>query len=51
VAITLPLGTEFQFRVVGEVPLEFLCFTTPPWPGADEAVAVRGHWTPTAAAP
>ncbi len=48
-AITLPLGTEFQFRVTGEEPLEFLCFTTPPWPGEDEAVVVAGRWPPTAA--
>ena len=44
VAITLPLGTEFQFRVVGDAPLAFLCVTVPPWPGPDEAVAVEGHW-------
>ena len=49
VSITLPLGTEFQFRAVGDAPLEFLCCTIPPWPGADEAVAVTGRWTPTAA--
>ena len=44
VAITLPLGTEFQFQVVGNAPLEFVCFTTPPWPGEDEAVIVAGRW-------
>lgn len=49
VSITLPLGTAFQFRVVGDAPLQFLCCTIPPWPGEDEAVAVTGHWTPTAA--
>ena len=47
-AVTLPLGTEFQFRVTGDRPLELLCFTTPPWPGADEAVVVEGRWMPTA---
>ena len=51
VSVTLPLGTEFQFRVIGDAPLEFVCFTVPPWPGEDEAVVVRGRWTPTAAAP
>jgi len=48
VSVSLPLGTEFQFRVVGDAPLEFLCVTLPPWPGPDEAVAIEGHWTPTA---
>lgn len=47
VAITLPLGTEFQFRVTGDAPLTFVCFTTPPWPGEDEAVVVEGRWTPS----
>ncbi len=36
----IPTGTDFQFRSTGSEPLRFLCFTPPPWPGDDEAVAV-----------
>ena len=47
-SLTIPLGTDFQFRNTGEVPLEFIIATTPPWPGEDEAVAVdTGQWTLT----
>ena len=45
VAVTLSLGTEFQFRLIGDAPLEFVCCTMPPWPGEDEAVYVEGPWT------
>lgn len=41
-SLTIPLGTQFQFRNTGEVPLEFIIATTPPWPGADEAVVLDG---------
>ncbi len=44
VSVTIPLGVEFQFRSTGAVPLELVIATTPPWPGADEAVAVDGIW-------
>lgn len=44
-SLTIPLGTDFQFRNTGEVPLEFIIATTPPWPGEDEAVALdTGAW-------
>ena len=44
-SLTIPLGTEFQFRNTGDAPLEFVIATAPPWPGADEAVAVdAGRW-------
>ncbi len=44
-SLTIPLGTDFQFRNTGDVPLEFIIATTPPWPGEDEAVPLdRGHW-------
>jgi len=46
-AATIPLGTEFQFRATGEQPLEIVITTMPPWPGADEAVPVNGHWEPS----
>jgi len=46
VSLTIPLGTAFQFRNTGAVPLEFIIATTPPWPGEDEAVALdAGRWT------
>ena len=45
VSLTIPLGTAFQFRNTGAVPLEFIIATTPPWPGEDEAVALdAGRW-------
>ncbi len=48
-AHTIPLGTAFQFRNTGEVPLDILIVTMPPWPGEEEAVRVADHW-PTAEA-
>jgi mannose-6-phosphate isomerase-like protein (cupin superfamily) len=47
VAITIPTGTHFQFRCDGGEPLEAIAVTMPPWPGADEAIVVRGIWKPT----
>jgi len=48
-SLTIPLGTDFQFRSTGAVPLEFIIATTPPWPGEDEAVTLDdGHWDWTA---
>lgn len=38
--VVISTGVSFQFRTVGEAPLRFLCFTSPPWPGDDEAEAV-----------
>ena len=42
--LTIPVGTHFQFRTTGRVPLRIVIATTPPWPGADEAVRVEDHW-------
>jgi mannose-6-phosphate isomerase-like protein (cupin superfamily) len=42
--ITIPLGTHFQFRALAGTPLAAVAATIPPWPGADEAVAVTGPW-------
>jgi len=47
VCITIPLGTQFQFRATGEEPLAAIGATIPPWPGAGEAVIVSGPWAPT----
>ncbi|MDE2950156.1 MAG: cupin domain-containing protein [Chloroflexota bacterium] len=45
VSLTIPLGTHFQFRNTGDVPLEFVIATTPPWPGEDEAIVLEaGCW-------
>jgi mannose-6-phosphate isomerase-like protein (cupin superfamily) len=46
-ALTIPVGTEFQFRTTGAQALEILITTMPPWPGADEAVPVENHWAPS----
>jgi mannose-6-phosphate isomerase-like protein (cupin superfamily) len=35
--IVIPAGWRFQFRAAPDTALTFLCYTTPPWPGADEA--------------
>ncbi len=48
VALTIPVGTRFQFRASGGEPLTIVAVTMPPWPGDDEAVAVDGPWEPTA---
>jgi mannose-6-phosphate isomerase-like protein (cupin superfamily) len=45
VASTIPRGVAFQFRATGPESLEVVITTMPPWPGADEAVPVDGHWT------
>jgi mannose-6-phosphate isomerase-like protein (cupin superfamily) len=46
VCLSVPLGTHFQFRNDGDVPLEFVIATMPPWPGDDEAIPVPGYWPP-----
>jgi mannose-6-phosphate isomerase-like protein (cupin superfamily) len=47
VSITIPTGTQFQFRNDGDEALEAIGLTMPPWPGADEAFQVKGIWEPT----
>jgi mannose-6-phosphate isomerase-like protein (cupin superfamily) len=46
VCVDIPLGTAFQYRCSGSVPLVFTCTAMPPWPGDDEAVIVDGPWVP-----
>ena len=48
IALSIPLGTAFQFRATGERALEVVIVTIPPWPGQDEALPARGAWPPTA---
>ncbi len=44
VSITIPVGTQFQFRSSGFGALKAVAITMPPWPGDDEAVFVEGKW-------
>src|ERR1700720_11828 len=37
VCLTIPLGTDFQFRADRIAPLAFVAATMPPWPGETEA--------------
>jgi mannose-6-phosphate isomerase-like protein (cupin superfamily) len=46
VCVDIPLGTAFQYRCTGDVPLVFTCTALPPWPGDDEAVIIDGPWAP-----
>jgi mannose-6-phosphate isomerase-like protein (cupin superfamily) len=48
VSISIPTGTQFQFRSDSNEPLEAVGVTMPPWPGVDEAVVIEGVWEPTA---
>jgi mannose-6-phosphate isomerase-like protein (cupin superfamily) len=47
VCVTIPLGTRFQFRSIGEEPLSALGVTMPPWPGEGETIFVQGKWDAT----
>jgi mannose-6-phosphate isomerase-like protein (cupin superfamily) len=49
VCLTIPLGTLFQFRSIGQEPLRAVAVTMPLWPGDGEAVIVSGEWQPTIA--
>ncbi len=49
VCVTIPVGTDFQFRCDGDAPLEVIAVTMPPWPGDDEAERVMGRWQATVA--
>jgi mannose-6-phosphate isomerase-like protein (cupin superfamily) len=46
-SLTIPAGTNFQFRCLGAEPLVAVAVTMPPWPGAQEAYDVPGPWAPT----
>ena len=47
VCLTIPLGTDFQFRADPTAPLAFVAATMPPWPGETEAFRVEGRWEAT----
>ena len=40
-ALVIPTGWSFQFAAAQDADLRFLCHTTPPWPGEDEAVVAE----------
>jgi mannose-6-phosphate isomerase-like protein (cupin superfamily) len=44
ISVSILPGTSFQFRNLGDVPLDIVGVTMPPWPGMDEAYAVPGVW-------
>ena len=46
ICLTIPLGTSFQFRSLGDEPLAMIAVTMPPWPGEHEAYEVAGKWAP-----
>lgn len=46
VCITIPVGTSFQFRALGDEPLTAFGVTMPPWPDEGDADLVEGPWTP-----
>ena len=50
VCLTIPVGTHFQFRVIGDESLTAVAVTMPPWPGDGEALEVTGAWPPTVGA-
>lgn len=41
--ITIPVGTHFQFRTLGDEPVEAVGISMPPWPGEGEAYTVEGN--------
>ena len=42
VCLTIPLGTQFQFK--SSEKLQAVAVTMPPWPGEGEASEVQGRW-------
>lgn len=44
ICITIPVGTQFQFRTTGRQSLVAVAITMPPWPGDNEAIMIEGIW-------
>jgi mannose-6-phosphate isomerase-like protein (cupin superfamily) len=40
--LSIPTGWAFQFQAAAGGELRFLCYTSPPWPGDEEAEPVSG---------
>lgn len=51
VCLTIPLGTQFQFRASADAGVAAIGITMPPWPGAGEARIVDGPWQASALEP
>lgn len=45
--ITIPVGTQFQFKASMLATLSAIAVTMPPWPGDGEAIATIGPWQAT----
>ncbi|HLY36333.1 MAG TPA: cupin domain-containing protein [Candidatus Limnocylindria bacterium] len=45
--LTIPVGTDFQFRSCGHEALQAIGVTMPPWPGEGEAALIEGVWPAT----
>ena len=48
VCLTIPLGTQFQFRASSTAGVAAVGITMPSWPGETEAVPVAGPWRASA---
>lgn len=46
-SIDIPVRTAFQYRNVGNEPLNFICISMLPWPGDHEATHLNGKWEPS----
>jgi mannose-6-phosphate isomerase-like protein (cupin superfamily) len=46
-SLTIPVGTAFQFKNTGRLPLTIVGVTIPPWPGTGEAMPADGPWVPS----
>ncbi len=44
VAVSIPVGTDFQFRADTQQDLTIVAVTMPPWPDAEEAEIIEGIW-------
>ena len=47
VAVSIPVGTAFQFRAAAGSEVAVVGVTMPPWPGDDEAMPASGPWQPS----
>ncbi|CAF3816826.1 unnamed protein product [Rotaria sp. Silwood1] len=44
ICITIPVGTQFQFRTIGQKSLVAVAITMPPWSGDSEVIPREGIW-------
>jgi mannose-6-phosphate isomerase-like protein (cupin superfamily) len=47
VCLSIPVGTQFQFRASAAEAVRAVAVTMPPWPGDSEAEFVEGPWQAT----